>query len=224
MQAFRDSAGRVWMLPVTVDGLLRTRALAGVDLLEVLDDQADLFARLSEDVVLLIDVLFALVKPEADCRDVSDEAFGRSFSGDVLETACEALTAGIIEFFPTKADIQWPEAEEKKTEDGLRAAERAEKFLWELAGILGVHPGPFTLRDLVRMAQARQREEWGRLSHLLASVANVLAGPNDRRITPADCNPFLAKGRRTEPEGIRVGSGQLKRLFRSTRSQKDTSP
>ena len=69
----------------------------------------------------------------------------------------------------------------------------------------------------VQGAQARQREAWGRLSHLLAAVANVLAGPRDRRVTPAECDPFLVRSRRAEPDGIRVGSGALKRWFPGSR-------
>jgi hypothetical protein len=50
--------------------------------------------------VLLVDVLYAVCKEEADSRNVSDEEFGRSMAGDAIEFATAALLDEIIDFFP----------------------------------------------------------------------------------------------------------------------------
>ena len=84
----------------------RVRALCNVDLNSIveMDSQnnltADLLERLSNDPVLLVDVLFAICKPECDQRGVSDEDFGAAMAGDVIENATTALLDEIVDFFP----------------------------------------------------------------------------------------------------------------------------
>ena len=50
--------------------------------------------------MLLVDVLYAAVKPEADAKGVTDEEFGRAMSGDAIEMATTALLDEVIDFFP----------------------------------------------------------------------------------------------------------------------------
>jgi hypothetical protein len=50
-----------------------------------------------------------------------------------------------------------------------------------------------TLRELVLMADARQREAWGRLSTLLATLANVNRDPRKKALSPDDFNPYVEK-------------------------------
>ena len=98
MTSFTDSQGRTWVLTVNVDAIRRVRQLTDVDLLEVVGGK--LLEQLAEDPVLLCDVLFALCKPEADAKQVSDEDFGRSMAGDVIEQATGALLEALADFFP----------------------------------------------------------------------------------------------------------------------------
>jgi hypothetical protein len=98
MHTFTDTQGRVWTIAVTVDTIKRVRALTGTDLLAVAG--GDLLERLSTDPVLLADVLYAVVKPEADARQVSDADFGRALAGDVIGAATTALLEDIVDFFP----------------------------------------------------------------------------------------------------------------------------
>jgi len=98
MQTFTDTQGRVWSVAITVDAVKRVRALTGTDLLAVAG--GDLLERLSTDPILLADVLYACVKPEADAKQVSDIDFGRALAGDVIGAATTALLQDIIDFFP----------------------------------------------------------------------------------------------------------------------------
>lgn len=98
MHTVTDTQGRVWTLHVTVDTIKRVRALTGTDLLAVAG--GDLLERLSTDPILLADVLFAVVKPEADTRQVSDADFGRALAGDVIAVATSALLEELVDFFP----------------------------------------------------------------------------------------------------------------------------
>jgi hypothetical protein len=55
-----------------------------------------------------------------------------------------------------------------------------------------VNPDPFTLRELVKMAEGRGKMEWGQTSCLMALVANILRDPKKGKIsTPADFNPYF---------------------------------
>ena len=105
MKSFTDSLGRAWTLVVNVATIKRVRALCGVDLNSVIEVEdgkpsAKLLERLSGDPVLLVDVLYAVCKPECDRLGVSDEDFGSAMAGDAIEQATSALLDEVIDFFP----------------------------------------------------------------------------------------------------------------------------
>jgi hypothetical protein len=100
MKVFTDNAGRPWTVTVNVNTIKRVRALAGVDLLEVLG--GDLLERLIADPVLLCDVVYAACKPEADEKKVTDEDFGRAMAGDAIEQATKALLDELVSFSPSR--------------------------------------------------------------------------------------------------------------------------
>ena len=106
MKSFTDNAGRLWTLSVNVAAIKRVRALCDVDLNSIVEmdagnkPSAKLLERLSTDPVLLVDVLYAVCKPEADARNIGDEDFGRAMAGDAVEHATAALLDEIIDFFP----------------------------------------------------------------------------------------------------------------------------
>jgi hypothetical protein len=98
MHTFTDTQGRIWTIAITIDTVKRVRALTGTDLLSVAS--GDLLERLSTDAVLLADVLYAVVKPEADAKQVNDADFGRALAGDAIGNATTALLEDIVDFFP----------------------------------------------------------------------------------------------------------------------------
>jgi hypothetical protein len=100
MKTFADNAGRTWAIAVNVATVKRVKDLLQVNLLEIADPKGKLLEKVVEDPVLLCDILFCLVKPEADAKGISDEDFGRSLAGDVLGTATDALLGEIADFFP----------------------------------------------------------------------------------------------------------------------------
>lgn len=127
MKTFTDNAGRQWQLDVTVETIKRVKSLLGVDLLEVIG--GDLAERLSTDPILLCDVLFAVCKPEADQRSVSDEEFGRGLAGDAIDAATGALLEALVDFFPKLRRGLLKTALGRLTELQTRAVELAEKRL-----------------------------------------------------------------------------------------------
>ena len=64
-------------------------------------------------------------------------------------------------------------------------------MIYELAGIVGLDPGPFTLRELVWMAEGRRRELWDHTASLLALLYNVNRDPRrSRAMRPEDFHPL----------------------------------
>ena len=125
MHTFTDTLGRVWTIHVTVDTIKRVRALTGTDLLTVAG--GDLLERLSTDPVLLADVVYAVIQPEAETRQVSDIDFGRALAGDAISSATAAMLEDLVDFFPAPKRALLAKALGKLTEmqNALMAAASA---------------------------------------------------------------------------------------------------
>src|SRR5690606_30386907 len=95
MTTFNDTTGRTWTISINVDAIRRVRSLLNVNRLDAVDGK--LLEQLVVDPVLLCDILFALVKPEADAKNVTDEDFGRALGGDALDHATTALLEGLAD-------------------------------------------------------------------------------------------------------------------------------
>lgn len=93
MRKFTDGKQHTWTVEVTVNALKRARDLVDVDLLSDAGLQ-----RLSEDLLTAVDVLYAVIKPQADQLGVSDEDFGERLAGQI-EPALDALYGGLEDFF-----------------------------------------------------------------------------------------------------------------------------
>ena len=101
MRTFKDNQGREWNLAINVDAVKRVRSLLDVNLLDVTDGK--LLERIASDEVLMVDLVYALLKPEADSRDISDEDFGRAMAGDAIDRAYEAFLEELTDFFRNPA-------------------------------------------------------------------------------------------------------------------------
>ena len=74
-------------------------------------------------------------------------------------------------------------------------------MIYELGGIIGVDPGPLTLRELLWMADGRGKATWSHTSALLSAIWT--GNPNMKRprfFRPDEFNPYR-KLRRT---GVRI--------------------
>lgn len=111
MHTFLDTRGRTWIITINVDAIRRVRALLGVNLLDVVE--GNLLERLVSDPILLCDILFALIRPEAEARQISDEDFGRALGGDALDQATNALLEELVDFFPSGKRVVLRKALEK---------------------------------------------------------------------------------------------------------------
>jgi hypothetical protein len=99
MKTFTDSAGRTWTIALTIDAAKRVKSLLGVNLLELEAGDPPLLTRLGTDVILLCDVIFALVRPQADAAGVSDEQFAAALGGEAILAAQTAFYGELVDFF-----------------------------------------------------------------------------------------------------------------------------
>ena len=100
MKTFTDISGRIWTITVTVDTIKRVRSLTDTNLLDLTNGK--LMQELADDTCKLVDVLFAVCKPEADSKNITDEDFGRSLAGDATDNAQTALFEELVDFFPSR--------------------------------------------------------------------------------------------------------------------------
>lgn len=107
MHSFVDKNGQSWPVVVNIAAVKRVRALCnGLNLLELISvdengkTKSETLDKLSDDPVLLVDVLYAVCKPTADEKNISDIQFGEAMNGDSIESATRALLDEVVDFFP----------------------------------------------------------------------------------------------------------------------------
>ena len=100
MKTFTDNAGRSWDINVTVDAVKRVRSLLDVDLMEAAAGK--LIQQLADNPVLLCDVIYCIVKPQADEKEITDEDFGKAMAGDAIDQATTAFLEDLVNFFPSR--------------------------------------------------------------------------------------------------------------------------
>lgn len=105
MKTFKDTKNRTWEVVINYGSIKRIKDLLGVNILDLiyLDDETNLDVSLlnkyAEDIILLIDTLYCICKPQADALGISDVEFGESFSGEEAGKALNALVEETINFF-----------------------------------------------------------------------------------------------------------------------------
>jgi hypothetical protein len=123
MKSFTDSGGRTWMLAVNVDSIKRVRALCNIDLLSIVDGK--LIDLLMANPIQVVDVAYAICKPQADQLGVTDEQFGAAMSGDAIDGATTALLEDLTDFFPKGRRMALKAALAKVMEAESRSLTRA---------------------------------------------------------------------------------------------------
>ena len=99
MRQFTDDKGDAWEISVNVWTLKQVNDRVDVLLTRILDDNADLFAKLYSDPILLCDVAWVLVEDQAKERDVGVKDFCLRVMGDALGTMRTAVLESTVDFF-----------------------------------------------------------------------------------------------------------------------------
>jgi len=97
--SFKDDLGREWVLRID-DSLARSiREAVGVNLYNP-EEQAKALQRMADEPGMLVDVVFLICERQCQHRKISDEEFGRGFTGDTFQAAATALVEAIVNFTP----------------------------------------------------------------------------------------------------------------------------
>lgn len=102
MRYFRDAKGRRWGIEINGGTIKRVRSLVAFDLLCLVEGNGDAALKLRDDQVLLGDIAYAICEPEATAKEISDEEFGRSLIGDVIDEAWTEILGGLADFFTSR--------------------------------------------------------------------------------------------------------------------------
>ncbi len=192
MHIFTDNKKRTWTVVIDVAAAQRIKAMLGIDLMDALG--GGFMKKLAADPALLGNLLFVLCEKQAAERAVPERKFRAALTGSLLLAAFCAFTSELVSFFPegekeAKTDDQRP-----TTDDHSCTSDDCWSLVWQHAGILGVNPGPFTLRELCVMSKARKKDEWTRTSASLAMLHNINRDPKKCEArTPDYFNPFAER-------------------------------
>ena len=103
MNCFNDRNGKQWTLDLNVGSAMRVKAETGFDIVNVIqidDNGTDTTSlqKLSDDVFLMVSVLYSLCKQQVTDAGLSDEEFAECFDATTVESALDALVREIINF------------------------------------------------------------------------------------------------------------------------------
>lgn len=99
MKTFKDTTGHTWEISLTISAIKRVKSFLNIDLLSLEVGDPPLITRLGTDVCLLCDVIFVLIKSQADEAKVSDEQFGAALGGKAIMDAHTAFYDELTDFF-----------------------------------------------------------------------------------------------------------------------------
>lgn len=102
MACFKDINGKSWEVRITPTSMRRVKQLLGLNISTCLQDEFKTLQEIFSDPITVVDLLYALCKPEADASRISDEQFGEAMVGDVLPAAANAFLEALADFFPTR--------------------------------------------------------------------------------------------------------------------------
>lgn len=130
MKIWKDAEGHAYETKITVAEIRDVKTELGINLMDIAT--GDLLQRISEDVILLCDILYVINRSQAKEYGIDDAQFGRNLYGDALEEATRAFVEEMINFFPNQRTRQLlTKAMTKGQERMDKALDLAEKTLEE---------------------------------------------------------------------------------------------
>ena len=128
MKIWKDAEGHAYETKITVAEIRDVKTELGINLMDIAT--GDLLQRISEDVILLCDILYVINRSQAKEYGIDDAQFGRNLYGDALEEATHAFMEEMINFFPNQRTRQLlTKAMTKGQERMDRALDMAEQEL-----------------------------------------------------------------------------------------------
>ena len=130
MKIWKDAEGHTYETKITVAEIRDVKTELGINLMDIAT--GDLLQKISEDVILLCDILYVINRVQAKEHGLDDVQFGRNLYGDALEDATRAFMEEMINFFPNqRTRALLTKAMTKGQERMDKALDLAEKSLEE---------------------------------------------------------------------------------------------
>ena len=130
MSSFKDTMGREWQLNINVAAMRRARAY-DIDLSLAVQQLNKFFM----DDVFFVDAIWAIVKPLADEKGITQEQFESAFDGAITEQAREALWVALGAYYDTGRSEFLKKAVEVMKAGAVKAAADLTKATAELISI-----------------------------------------------------------------------------------------
>lgn len=114
MTIYQDKTGKTWALNIDTNALKRVRRNVkdrngnSVDLLYI--GNGETIKNILSDPILLTDILWAILEPQAKTEQISWNAFQAAHAGNVFVEARRALAEAVGEYFPTLEGLAFREA------------------------------------------------------------------------------------------------------------------
>lgn len=93
-----------WTVSIRVGDLKRVKGMTGIDLVSVIEPpkegEMSLIEKLYNDPVLISDVVYALIQPQAQHKNITSEQFVEDLTGEDLQKATDIILDEIEAFFP----------------------------------------------------------------------------------------------------------------------------
>lgn len=116
-ETFTDTHDRVWSIRLNFGDLKRVLTLTGInlakpgrkvtkesDLDNLTEEEMPVHLRLASDPILLMDVVYALVEPQAKEKGVSSDQFGEAISPEIFGTVSDMFWRAYQSFFLAAGD------------------------------------------------------------------------------------------------------------------------
>lgn len=129
MAKFLDGAGRSWDVAISVGVIRRVRDRLGIDLSKLVENEFAVLQQVVTDPVVLCDVLYVMVEPQAAGAGVSAVEFGEALTGDAIEGAADALYEAFANFSPSRIRVPLLALAQKGREIQTAAATRAREAI-----------------------------------------------------------------------------------------------
>ena len=116
-ETFKDRHGAEWDCAITTGALKRVLKLCQIDLTKLFEDEeATAVRQLLADPLVIVDVIYAVVKPQADAKRITDEQFGELLCGQFMADANAALLDSLHVFFSalnSDMGVMWADTVDK---------------------------------------------------------------------------------------------------------------
>lgn len=127
MQSFKDTEGREWRISVDLGARPRIKARCGFDLLAARDEKTVLNQLF--DMVAAVEILLAVLGPQMDQRQITEQQLLDSINGEALDVAYAGLLQELADFFRAPTNSHLSTGIRKGLETALSTANRVSQTI-----------------------------------------------------------------------------------------------